>query len=41
MASHFKIVDEADIEELKDKSENEIEGMFSKSGQMKETLKQI
>ena len=48
MASHFEIVDEEYIEELKDESENENkknstsgERMFSKSGQMKETCKQI
>jgi len=48
MMSRFEIVNEEYIEELKDKSENENtkeqqsgEGMFSKSGRMKETCKRI
>jgi len=48
MASRFEIVNEEYIEELKNKTENETrrttqsgERTFSKSGQMKETCKQI
>ena len=48
MVSRFELVDEEYIEECKDKSENETlriarsgERTFSKSGQVKETCKQI